>query len=90
MDIVIQFADTKDQMNVILNSILEFAIKQPVFGDQYARLCQYLYEHLADITTECDHEWILNHNLYIYYYHTLNHHHNILLHLLYQNHLCDV
>eukprot|EP01083_Nonionella_stella_P066926 176660_1 len=57
MAVVIQYAETKQQLNIIIGTILQLAIKQPMFATQYAQLCNHLHLHLP---TVCDHQWMLN------------------------------
>ena len=60
LDGINDFAETKQEMNTIIGLILEFGIKQPVFGGQYALLCQKVYDHLPRLTMICDYEWLVN------------------------------
>jgi len=62
MDIVNEFAATKDEMEDILGLILKFGIKQPAFCNQYAKLCHHLHEHLSKLALICEYDWIANDN----------------------------
>eukprot|EP01084_Bolivina_argentea_P179678 310468_1 len=53
MDIVNEYANTKEEMNIIIGLILSFSIKQPLFGDQYAQLCSHLVNNS---------DWVVNEN----------------------------
>eukprot|EP01084_Bolivina_argentea_P277283 473336_1 len=44
MAVIEAFDETQDQMRVIIDTILQFVVEIPVFADQYARLCRYLYD----------------------------------------------
>eukprot|EP00488_Nonionellina_sp_1-RS-2012_P000473 TRINITY_DN11281_c0_g1_i1.p1 TRINITY_DN11281_c0_g1~~TRINITY_DN11281_c0_g1_i1.p1 ORF type:complete len:170 (-),score=60.67 TRINITY_DN11281_c0_g1_i1:89-598(-) len=59
MDIVNEFAETQEQMNHIIGVVLQFGIKQPVFGSQYAELCNHLFAHLPKLTMICEYEWLV-------------------------------
>eukprot|EP01084_Bolivina_argentea_P179676 310466_1 len=60
MDIVHEYANTKDEMNTIIGLILSFGIKQPVFGDQYAKLCHHLQDFLPKLSMVNNSDWIVN------------------------------
>eukprot|EP01083_Nonionella_stella_P139792 427212_1 len=60
MDLVNEFAETKEQMNIIIGLVLEFGIKQPVFGSQYAELCSHLHAHLPKLGLICDYRWVVD------------------------------
>ena len=59
LDIVNEYAETKDQMEVIVGLVLKFGIKQPVFGSQYAELCNHLYDYLNRLRMVCEFEWVI-------------------------------
>eukprot|EP00486_Rosalina_sp_Unknown_P008148 CAMPEP_0201591524 /NCGR_PEP_ID=MMETSP0190_2-20130828/189676_1 /ASSEMBLY_ACC=CAM_ASM_000263 /TAXON_ID=37353 /ORGANISM="Rosalina sp." /LENGTH=657 /DNA_ID=CAMNT_0048049897 /DNA_START=53 /DNA_END=2026 /DNA_ORIENTATION=- len=60
MDIVKVFAENKEMMDIIIEVVLGFAIQIPVFGDQYAKLCQHLKAHLPKLGMVCEFQWILD------------------------------
>eukprot|EP01083_Nonionella_stella_P197218 725230_1 len=60
MDLLIENAETKQQLNVIIGSILQQVIKQPIFGTLYVQLCNHLHLHLPELATICDYAWVVN------------------------------
>jgi len=59
MEIVNKFAATEPEMNDIIGLVLQFGIKQPVFGGQYAKLCSHLHAHLPKLGMISDYQWIV-------------------------------
>ena len=60
MDVVKVFAENKEMMDIIIEVVLGFAIQIPVFGDQYAKLCQHLKAHLPKLGMVCEFQWVLD------------------------------
>jgi len=60
LDTVNEFAESPEQMNIIIGLVLQFGIKQPVFGGQYASLCRHLYDYLPKLGMICEYEWVVN------------------------------
>ena len=59
MEVVKEFAETEDAMKDIIGTMLQFAVKVPVFGNQYAQLCKHLFGHLRQLALACDYKWVL-------------------------------
>eukprot|EP01084_Bolivina_argentea_P023416 43677_1 len=60
MDIILVYAQTKDEMEDILRLILEFGTRQSVFSEEYAKLIEHVFGYLPRLRMICEYDWIVS------------------------------